>query len=75
MVDVSEFYYDEGEMWLIDADIFLSETKQMVLENLGNIEFGIYIGINKDNQLEIWAKDADDHIYKVDVDYAAMNDS
>lgn len=74
-IDVSEFYDETNDMWLLDADLFISEMKSMVQNELKKGElFGMYVGVNRENQFEFWVRTSNGEIYKLLGDHDAFND-
>jgi hypothetical protein len=73
-MDESEFYNDKEDIWLIDADVLLSEIKRMVQEELGeNSRFTLYIGVNQNDQFEIWVKDSDGRTFPIRGDHSVFD--
>lgn len=75
-IDVFEFYDEQSDMWLVDADAFISEMKSMVQNELKkDVKFGLYIGVNTENQFEFWVRSSDGETYKLLGDHSVFKDN
>ncbi len=60
-----DFYYEEGEIHLYDADAFIAQVKHMMAGIVKDMEFAIYFGISKDDCLDVWLRDENGVMYQV----------
>jgi len=61
------FWYEEEGINLYDVDHFISQIKTMMQELVKESEeFAIYIGIDKDHCLQMWARDEKGTMYQVE---------
>lgn len=70
-----DFYYDEGNIHLYDADAFIAQVKHMMVDIVKGMEFGIYFGISKDDCLDVWLRDENGVMYQVQPKQLANNES
>ena len=60
-----DFYYTDADIHLYDADSFIAQIKHMMAGIVGDVEFGIYFGINDNDCLDIWLRDENGIMYQV----------
>jgi len=62
----NEFFYTKGNIYLYDADSFLSQIKHLMIDIVEDVEFGVYFGISEDNCLDVWLRDENGVMYQVE---------
>lgn len=67
-----DFYFEEEEIHLYDADAFISQVKHLMVGVVDDLEFAIYFGINKNDCLDVWLRDENGVMYQVEL--RALND-
>ena len=70
-----DFFYSEGRVHLYDADEFISQVKHMMSEVVPNKEFGIYVGINDKDCIDVWVRDENGTMYQVEPKNLANEES
>lgn len=67
IMEDENFYYEEGKINLFDVDHFISQIKTMMQELVKDSEeFAIYIGVDDDHCLQMWARDEKGIMYQVE---------
>lgn len=62
----NEFFYAKGNIYLYDADSFLSQIKHLMIDIVEDVEFGVYFGISEDDCLDVWLRDENGVMYQVE---------
>jgi len=60
-----DFFYPKGKAHLYDADEFISQVKHMMSEIVPDKDFGVYLGINEKDCIDIWIRDEDGTMYQI----------
>jgi len=61
-----DFFYAEGKAHLYDADAFISQVKHMMSEVVPDKDFGVYLGINEKDCIDVWIRDENGTMYQIE---------
>ncbi len=61
-----EFYFQEEDIHLYDADHFIANIKSMMAEAVPDVEFTVYFGVNDKNCLDVWVREENEVMYEIE---------